>query len=92
MLLSLLVLEFEDLHAIWESCLCCFSLCKEIADLASLKALLNIIVLEENHLVAIWPNLPLDTVGENDFFLTVVIDSLDLTFLTYIFFHQFCGF
>ena len=89
MLLNLLVLEFEDLYAVWESCLCRFSLCKEIADLATLKALLNIIVLEENYLVTIWPNLPLYTVGENDFFFTVVINSLDLTFLTYIFFHQF---
>ena len=91
-LLDLLVLEFEDLHAVREGGLSSLGLCEEVAGLASFEALLDVVVLEENDLVAIRPDLPLHSVWENYFFLTVIIDSLDFPLLAHILFDQFVSF
>ena len=91
-LLDLFVLEFEDLHTVGESGLGSFGLREEVASLAFFETLLDIAVLEENYLVAVWPDLPLHTIWKNDFFLTVIIDSLDFTLLANILFDQFLSF
>ena len=86
--LDLIVLEFEDLNTVGEGGLRRLRVREEVDDLASLEALLDVIVLEEDYLVAIRPDFPLDTVGEDYLFLARVIDPLDFSFGTYEFFDQ----
>ena len=89
MLLDLLVLELEDLHPIREGSLRCLCICEEVAHLSALKALLDVVVLEEHYLVAIRPDLPLHTIRKDDLLLAIVKDPLDLPFRAYKFFDQF---
>lgn len=82
MLLDLIVLKFENLEAVGESRLCRLRLREEIYDFTTWERLFDVLVLEENDLVAIEPNLTLDTVRENYLFLSTLVEFLTLSFLT----------
>ena len=86
MFLNLVVLEFENLDPVWESCLCGFRIREEVYNLAAFEALLDVIVLEEHYLIAIRPDFSFHAVREDYLFLARVKDPLDLAFGTYKFF------
>ena len=44
--------------------------------------MLNVLVLEENHLIAVGPHLSLDAIREDDLLLTAFVKLLPLAFLT----------
>ena len=74
--LNLIVLEFENLETIRESGLGSFSIREEIHNLASGEGLLDILILKEDNLVAIWPHLSFDSVREGDFFFAAFVELL----------------
>lgn len=80
-LLNLVVLKLEHLKAIGERCLRSFRLGEEVNDLAGRERLLDVLVLEEDHLVAIGPYFSLDSVRKHDFFLATLVELLALAFL-----------
>ena len=79
-LLNLVVLEFEDLQAIGESGLRGFSLREEVDDLAAREGLLDVLILEEHHLVTVGPDLSLDPVREYYLLLAALVELLLLPF------------
>ncbi len=74
--LNLIVLEFENLEAIGESGLRSFSIREEVHNLASREGLLDILILKEDNLVAIWPHLSFHSVWEGDLFFTTFVELL----------------
>ena len=78
MLLNLVVLEFEYLEAIREGSLRGLCLREEIHYLASGESLFYILILEEDDLVAVGPDLSLHPVGEDDLFLAALVELLPL--------------
>ena len=81
-LLDLIVLEFKDLETIWEGRLSRLRFREEINNFSSWERLLNVLVLEKDNLVAVRPDLSLDTVWEDDFLLAALIELLLLTLPT----------
>ena len=81
-LLNLVVLEFEDLQAVRERGLRRFSLREEVHDLASGEGLLDVLILEEDDLISIGPDLSLDPVREYYLLLAALVELLFLAFST----------
>ena len=86
MLLNLIIWKLEDLESIRESCLSSLSIWEVINDFLVWECLLNIIIIEVYYRIAITPNLSLNTVSKDNFFLSSFIDSLDLSIVTNDFF------
>ena len=76
MLLNLVVLELKNLESIWERCLCCLCLREEVDNLASWESLLDVRILEKDDLIAIRPDLTLDSIWEHDLFLSTLEELL----------------
>ena len=83
MLLNLIVHEFKYLQTICKGCLCRFCFRKEIYDLTAGERLLDVLILEENYLVTVRPNLSLDSIWEDNFFLAALVELLLLSFGAY---------
>lgn len=80
-LLYLVVLEFEHLEAIGERGLGGLGLREEVDDLAARERLLDILILEENNLVAVGPDFALYAVREDDLLLPALVELLLLALL-----------
>lgn len=89
MLLDLVVAELEDLQFVREGRLRGLCLCEEVHDLSICKGLLYVLVVKVDDSVAIREGLPLDTVIEDDLFLAVLIDPLNLTIVANILLDHF---
>ena len=89
MLFDLVVAKFKDLKLVREGSLRRLCLSKEVDDLSVLESLLNILVVEVNYGVAIREGLTFDTVVENDFFLSILIDALNLAIVAHVLFDHF---
>jgi len=84
MLFDLIVAEFEDLELIRERRLSSLSLSEVVDDLAIREGLLDVLVVEVDDCVSVWERFAFDAVVKNDLFFTVLVDSLDLSVMTYI--------
>ena len=78
MLLDLVVLELEDLKPIWERCLRRLSFREEVDNLTTWESLLDVRILEKDDLIAIRPDLTLDTIWEHDLLLATLEELLFL--------------
>ena len=83
MFLDLIVAEFEHLELVRESRLSGLCLGEEVHNFAIRVGLLDVLVVEVDDSVAIREGLTLDTIVEDDLFLAVLVDTLDLTIVTY---------
>ena len=77
-LLDLVVLELENLEPIWERCLRCLCLREEVDNLTTWESLLDVRILEKDDLIAIRPDLTLDTIWEHDLLLATLEELLFL--------------
>ena len=75
-LFDLVILELKNLQAVRESSLSRLRIREEIHNFTSRESLLDILILEENNLVAIWPYFPLDTIGKDYFFFATLVELL----------------
>ena len=76
MLFDLIILKFEHLKPVRERRLRCLGIGEEIYNFAARECLLNVLVLEKDHLIAISPDLALDTVWENNLLLATFVEFL----------------
>ena len=81
-LFNLVVRKLEHLKTIWERCLGCLCLCKVVGHFLVWEGLFDVLVVEVDDRVAIWETLTFDTVVEDDFFLAVLVNSLDFAIMT----------
>ena len=77
-LLDLVVLELEDLKPIWERCLRRLSFREEVDNLTTWESLLDVRILEKDDLIAIRPDLTLDSIWEHDLLLATLEELLFL--------------
>lgn len=89
MLFDLVVAKFKDLKLVREGSLRCLRLSKEVDNFSVLERLLNVLVVEVNYGVTIWEGLTFDPVVENYFFLSILIDALDLAIVAHVLLHHF---
>ena len=89
MLFDLVVAKFKDLKLVREGSLRCLRLSKEVDNFSVLERLLNVLVVEVNYGVTIGEGLTFDTVVENYFFLSILIDALDLAIVAHVLLHHF---
>jgi len=80
-LLNLIVLKLEYLEPIGEGSLCRFCLREEVNSASIREGLLDVLVGEPDDLVAIGPDLTLDSIGEHHLLLAVGVYTLDLAIL-----------
>ena len=88
-LLNLIICKFEYLESIRECCLCSFSLGKVVDDLLVWVGLLDIIIIEVDNGVSVGEDFPFDAIIKNYLLLSVFINSLNLTIMTYNLLHNF---
>lgn len=81
-LFDLVVCKFENLETISEGSLSCPCLSKVVYNSLIRVCLLDVIVIEVHNGVAIWEYLTFDSIVEDDFFLSVFVDSLNLTIIS----------
>ena len=89
MLFDLVVAKFKDLKLVREGSLRCLRLGKKVDNFSVLERLLNVLVVEVNYGVTIGEGLTFDTVVENYFFLSILIDALDLAIVAHVLLHHF---
>jgi len=77
--LNLIVHEFEHLKTVGEGCLRRFGFRKEIDDFTAGERLLNVLILEENNLVTVRPDLSLHSIWEYNLLLAALVELLPLT-------------
>lgn len=82
MLLDLVVRELEHLQTIRKRCLRRFRICEVVDDALVRISLLDIVVVEVDDCVSVWEDLTLDTVIEDYFLLSILVESLDLSIVT----------
>jgi len=88
-LFDLVVAEFENLQLVRESCLRRLSLCEVINNFAIRESLLDILIVEVDDSIAIWEGLALNSIVENDFLFTVLVNSLNLSVMSHILLDDF---
>ena len=81
-LFDLVICKFEYLKTISECSLCCPCLGEVVHDSLVSVCLLDVIVIEIHYGVAIWKYFTFDTVVEDYFLLSVLVDSLNLTIVS----------
>ena len=84
MLLDLIVAALEHLQLVGERGLSCLRLSEEVHDFTVGEGLLDVLIVEVDDCVAIGERLALDSVVEDDFFLAVLVDALDLTVVAHV--------
>ena len=89
MLLNLIVRELEHLQPIWICRLSSFSL-RKVVDYSLVSiSLLDIIIVEVYYCISIWEYFSLYPIVKYNLFLAILIDSLNLTIITYDLFNHF---
>lgn len=88
-LLNLIVCKLEDLEAVCKGCLSGTSLSKVVNNLLVGVGLLDIAVIEVDNGVAIWKHLPFNAVIEDDFLLSVFVNSLYFSVVAYYLLNNF---
>ena len=89
MLFDLVVAKFKDLELVRERSLRCLCLREEVNNFSVLECLLDVLIVEVNYGVAIREGLTFDTVVENYFFLSILIDALNLAIVAHVLFDHF---
>ena len=89
MLFNLVVAKFEYLKLVRESRLSCLGLGKIVYNFAARERLLDILIVKVYYGVTICEGLTLDSVVEYHLFLSVLIDSLNLSILSHILLNDF---
>ena len=88
-LFNLIVSKLKDLEPIWECGLGCLGFCKVINNFLVWISLFNVIVIKVNYGIAIRENFSFHAIVEDNFFLTIFIDSLDFSIMSYNLFNNF---
>ena len=82
MLFNLLVAEFENLKAFWESSLSCFCVREVVHNFLVRICLLDIVIVEVNDGVSIRECLPPDSIAKDHFLLSIQVCPLDLAIVS----------
>ena len=83
MLLDLVIRKLKDLQSIWECSLCGLCFCKVIHNFLIREWLFNVIISKVHNWITVRPYFPLDPICENYLFLSILIEPLYLSIMTY---------
>jgi hypothetical protein len=83
MLLDLLVLKFEYLQAVRVSGLSCFGFSEIVHNTLVGVGLFYVFISKVDYQVPVWVGFSSNTIGEYDFFLSRLVDALNLPVMTH---------